>query len=464
MIGRRAFTRTRFTAERGSVLVIALLVLSGVLMLSAVAIGAAVQNSSSDRRDANDKGALEAAEAGLQVATYRLNMLNPASSYCVGDAVASPDSTGTCASSIYTLGNGSTYQYYTTPALSPSGACVGATLSLAAGINQRCVTAVGTANGITDRAQIRVAAYTATPLFQYAGATGLSGVTVTGNGAVNGAVASNKNISLTGNGSVGALYLGPSGTLTTSGNAHYASKNSVPTIVLDPVNPGTSNQTSLSACPARQAAGFPSCNDDYRITDGTASPIVSPYDQSSGVSFNAATRTLSLSGKASLTLGGSLYNFCQISLSGQATISLAPGAKTEIIIDSPDDPGSGCPSGTGSLSMSGQASWTNLSQDPTALQIFAYGLNNLSSTVQLSGNGNFWGAVYAPHSTVSITGNGTFNGAVVGNVVNLSGNGFNWNQSAGTLMATSNGIFYRTAWAQCTSAPTTASAPGSGCG
>lgn len=464
MTGRRRGTVSRPSAERGSVLIIAILVLAVVLMLAAVAVSVAGQNSSSDRRDANDKSALEAAEAGLQVATYRLNMLAPGSAYCVGDAVASPNSTGTCPSSTYTLGNGSSYQYYTTPALGATGTCVGATLSLSAGINQRCVTAVGTTNGVTDRAQVRVAAYSATPLFQYSGVAGLSGISVSGNGKVTGAVASNEQIGLSGNASVSAVDLGPSGTLVHSGNASYGTTTSVPTIVLDPVNPGTSNQTSLSNCPARAAAGFPSCNDDYRISDGLTSPVTSPYDQSSGVSFNASTRTLSLSGNSSLTLGGSLYNFCQINMSGNAAISLAPGVSTEIIIDSPDDPGSGCPSGTGSLDMSGNASWTNLTQNPTALQIYAYGLDNHSGVVDLSGNANFYGVIYAPQSAVNASGNGTIYGAIAGYTVTLSGNGFDWEQSAGTLQATSNGVYYRSGWGQCTPSPTITNEPGSGCG
>lgn len=454
----------KLRAENGSALIVAVLVLMVVSLLAIATVSIAVQTSRSGNRDANDKSALEAAEAGLQIASYRLNMLNPDNTHCVGDAVALPDSTGTCASSTYTLGNGSTYSYYTTPVSGSGAVCVGATLVSSASINQRCITAVGTTHGVAERAQIRVAAYPATPLFQFSGVTGLNGITASGNGTINGAVASNKNIQVTGNGSVGAVFLGPSGSLTHSGNARYGQLTTVPTIVLDSVNPGTSNQTSLSACPARRAAGYPSCNDDYRISNYLTTPVTSPYDQSKGVSYNASTRTLSMSGNSSLTLGGSIYNFCQMNLSGNSAISLAPGAKVEIIIDSPDDPGSGCTAGTGSLTMSGNGSWTNLSQDPTALQIYAYGLNNLSSVVDLSGNAAFWGVVYAPHSTVNVSGNGAINGAIAGNQVSFSGNGFTWSPSAGTLMATSNGVYYRTAWAQCTPTPSTPSAPGSGCG
>ncbi len=453
-------------SERGSALIVAVLVMVVVALLATVAVSVAAQNSRSDRRDSNEKSAIEAAEAGLQVANYRLNMLGPDGAHCVGDSVALPDATGTCASSAYSLGNGSTYRYYTTPALGVSATCVGATLSNATSIAQRCVTAVGTTNGVVQRAQVRVAAFTAAPLFPYAGITGLGGITLNGNASINGSVASNKVITLNGNVSVGAVVLGPgTGKLSTSGNVTHGQVTTLTSpIVLDPVNPGTSNQASLSGCPDRAAAGFPACNDDYRIVNGLANPTTAPYDQVKGVSYNAATRSLTMSGNSSWTLGGGIYNFCQISQSGNSTITLAPGVKAEIIIDSPDDPGSGCPAGSGNVSMSGNVTWVNPTADPTALQLFAYGLNNNSSSFQVAGNGTFYGVIYAPHSAVTLNGNATVTGAISGYTVALNGNAFNWSPSAGTLVASSNGVYYRTAWAQCTPTAPTMNAPGSGCG
>lgn len=55
----------------------------------------------------------------------------------------------------------------------------------------------------------------------------------------------------------------------------------------------------------------------------------------SGVSFNAATRVLSMSNDASLTLGGGIYDLCSFTASNNVTVSLASGVKTEIFIDFP---------------------------------------------------------------------------------------------------------------------------------
>jgi hypothetical protein len=452
----------RLKDETGAALAMAMAILLIMGLSVGAAISAGIGTDDVSVRDSLSKQATEAAEAGLQVALYRLNMLNPSAGYCVGNAVAGPDATGNCASSAYTLSNGATYQYYTTPALPTSSTCVGATITNG-DVNQRCITAVGTVSGVTARSQIRAAAFAAEPLFPEGGLIGLNGVSLSGNSRVTGTVASNGTIAASGNVTISAVVLGPAGSFQHSGNISWGSESTLSSpIVLSPVNPGTSNQTSLAQCPARVAAGYPSCNDDYRITNGLASPAVSPYDQASSVTFNAGTRTLTMSGNSSLTLGGGLYNFCQINASGNATITIAATASTEIIIDSPSDPGSGCPSGTGGLAMSGNVTWSNLSGNPTALQLLIYGSSS-GSSASFSGNSNFTGVIFAPQTAIALSGNATFTGAIAGKTVSVSGNGVNWDSRVASLQASASGLYYRTAWAQCT--PTYAAiSPGSNCG
>jgi Tfp pilus assembly protein PilX len=447
--------RARLGTEDGFAMILAMSVLLIVALLLAAAVTVGLQTLGSSRADTNRKSALEAAEAGLQIAAYRLNMLDPAnassqSTECVGDTVAMPDGTGTCASSLTTLGNGDSYQYWTTPVLGSGVTCVGLTLTSSQALAQRCVTAAGTANGVTERSQIRVAAFTAAPFFPVAGVTGLKSLKLTGNATVQGTGASNGTVTATGNSTATSNVLGPAGTTATSGNASLGATTRLTSpLVLDPVQSGTTVAT----------------NDDYRITNGLASHPVSPYDQSSGnVTFDPSTRALSMSGNSSLTLAGAVYNFCSFSASGNANITLAPGVSAEIIIDSPDDPGSGCPSASGTFSLTGNAIWTNVSQSPTALQILVYGLNDGSNVFSLTGNAAFYGVIYAPQSTVNVSGNGSFTGAISGANVNLNGNAFTWSASASTLQGNTSGAYYRTAWAQCVPRTPTTAQPGSGCG
>lgn len=442
-------------------MIIAICVLLVVILLSTAAVATSVQTNAVTRRDANYKNALEAAEAGLQVALYRLNMDQPASTGCVGDTFEStPDDGIWCTSSVTSLGNGSTYQYYTSQGLGSGQTCVGEQLN-GNDISQRCVTAVGVSNGVTARSQIRTGTFTAAPLFQIAGVTGLNQVSLSGNGAVNGVSGSNGNVGLNGNANSQGIDLGPAGTYTHSGNASGGTVSPIPTIVLNPVNPGNSATT----------------NDDSRITNGiynaahpTSTPET-PYDQASsgGVSFNASTRTLSISGNGSLTLGGGLYNFCELDMSGNAQLSIASGVEAEIFIDSPSDPNSGCASGTGSVNLSGNGA-VNPSQNPLALQLYVYGDPSYvynsgksdSDTATISGNGNFYGVLYAPNSAVTLSGNGVVDGGVAGEAVDITGNGFNWNDTVASIQASTTNTYFRTAWAQCTPSYT-ASSPGSNC-
>jgi Tfp pilus assembly protein PilX len=460
----------RLRSDDGVAMIVAVIVLMITSALVAVAVSVAMQANGSTLRDQNKKNALEAAEAGLQIANYRLNMLRPSDTLCVGDTVASPDSTGTCASSTYAFGNGSTYSYRMTPVLGASATCVGMTLSSNTNISQRCLTAVGTTNGISARSQIRVAAFAATPLFP-ADITGINGITNGNNASVHGIEASNKTITGGNNQTTitGGVELGPGGSYTGASSPTQATLSSP--LVLGPVDPGTSNQTSLGLCPDRAAAGYPACNDDYRITNYLNNPSspTSPFDPSNGVSFNAATRTLSTSNShPAITLGGGIYNFCEVDILNNATIILAPGVKVEIFIDSPDDPDSGCAAGTGSLNVKNNVTWVNPSNDPTALQIYVYGFNDGSNVVNFKNNGNCTCVLNAPLSTINLSHNSSISdltGAVSGAVVNVPNNFlFNGDPRTGSLQGTSTGLYYRTAWAQCTPAPPTPTVPGSGCG
>src|SRR5206468_3351746 len=131
----------------------------------------------------------------------------------------------------------------------------------------------------------------------------------------------------------------------------------------------------------------------------------------------------SLSNNASLTLGGTVYNFCSLTMANNTTLTIAASVKAALFIDSPDDPNSGgCPAGSGSLSISNNSSVTTLSGVSTALQLYVYGWNNGLNVVDFSNNGLTWATLYAPQSTINIRNNGAYNGAILGLKVNLINN------------------------------------------
>ena len=82
--------KRRLIDEAGFVLPTAIIVLMIVTVLVGAAITVAMQTSTSTTRDDNTKAALEAAEGGLQVASYRLSQLKPEKEECVSGSANKP--------------------------------------------------------------------------------------------------------------------------------------------------------------------------------------------------------------------------------------------------------------------------------------------------------------------------------------------------------------------------------------
>jgi len=139
--------------------------------------------------------------------------------------------------------------------------------------------------------------------------------------------------------------------------------------------------------------------------------------------------TLNLSGRSKKKLTGGVYRFNGISVSGLAVLTLS--GKTTIYTD-----GNFAVSGNGRIDIAPDAlvtifvngsrvdisgdSIVNQSKNPRGLVI--YGSAGLKK-VNLVGCAILYGLVYAPMADISISGNQQIYGSVIGNTVDLSGNG-----------------------------------------
>ena len=200
--------------ERGLALPVALMVLSVMALISAYAFASAVQLSDSSNEDRRSKRAFQAAETGLQVATYRINNLAPLDGQCVTTVVTQPVVCGGCSDSGQ-LADGAEWTYHMTPVLL-GGKCAGylinynpadPSLSLA----PRCITATGTVNGVTRRTQARVVLFKGAPLFPEPGIICLTSCEVVNSAQVTGTIATNGIIRLGNSSEVDRLELGPTG-------------------------------------------------------------------------------------------------------------------------------------------------------------------------------------------------------------------------------------------------------------
>jgi hypothetical protein len=125
---------------------------------------------------------------------------------------------------------------------------------------------------------------------------------------------------------------------------------------------------------------------------GTGKSATSPLDKN---------RNVSLSGNETYNLPAGTYYWNDLKITGSA--SLVVNGPTTIYL-------------TGELDLAGNGI-ANLTRIPGDLKLLVTGQN-----VDVSGNGNFYGVVYAPDSDVKISGNGDLFGAVTGRSIEINGN------------------------------------------
>jgi hypothetical protein len=96
----------------------------------------------------------------------------------------------------------------------------------------------------------------------------------------------------------------------------------------------------------------------------------------------------------------------------------------------------------GDMNISGNAVVNNNAQ-PDTFQIWGTSTSPTPQDIQIGGNGDFKGLIYAPNGNISLVGNGNVMGAVVGNQIDVTGNAaFHYDESlAGWTGETPFGVY-----------------------
>jgi hypothetical protein len=131
---------------------------------------------------------------------------------------------------------------------------------------------------------------------------------------------------------------------------------------------------------------------------------------------------LSISGNTVRTFSEGTYWFSSLSISGNGRLVTTGAVKIYV---------------TGAINISGNGVGTagNL---PTNLLVYGTvdptNSANKTTSVAVTGNGNFYGAIYAPAAAITVSGNGAVYGALTGASVNFSGNGgLHYDEALGNL-------------------------------
>lgn len=156
-----------------------------------------------------------------------------------------------------------------------------------------------------------------------------------------------------------------------------------------------------------------------------------------GADYDPISRTLTVATGTTLTLPAGYYNFCQLNLGNNTTLLTGESGESRIYIDSPDRPGSDCPSGTGGVTSGNSVQFSNPSADATRFQMYLYGRNDGSSLWTIDNAGSFYGTLYAPQSKLVFNNTATVVGGIVARELEFKNSlDFTWAKELGELEST----------------------------
>lgn len=198
----------------------------------------------------------------------------------------------------------------------------------------------------------------------------------------------------------------------------------------DSIAGGAINLTGLSTVDGSVAIG-PGGNTSTAITLSPGSNITGSKDvetaaQNLPLSSIPAGVTnqgpLTIAGNATRVLSEGTYWFTSISITGNGLLKTTGAVKIYV---------------TGNVDVGGNGIATANNLPPNLL---IYGTvdpgdpSQKTTEVKIHGNGDFYGAVYAPSAALDVYGNGAVYGALTGNTAKLNGNGgFHYDESLGNL-------------------------------
>jgi type II secretory pathway pseudopilin PulG len=466
-----------------------------VSLLVAAVLASATQLSTSSNRDQDAKRALSAAEAGIQTAVYRLNQIrNPAvgPGMCLTTGPVAPSGTpAQCpASPAESVGNGATFRYYVTPRLALSDTCALSPGQVATTLD-RCITSVGTADGVTRRLQLRVNEQLVFGGFFDVGLLGKSvfyahnSVNMVADIGSNGTVYLNNSITASDD-----TALGVDGAVRLHSGGTYTEGNSVT------VEGGLQ--------PVAEPYDMPPA--DFERYDGESGGVPAPSENNNNLLSTTYYKDVDKSfrvASGTVTLEPGTYYFCHVFLGTSVKFRInntgrtVANGMTRILIDHPRRSGSNCPA-TPTHYTAGEAGTfgadnsveinKETDQREELLQIYMYGSANEQENLTTSRYGwcqrqsdpmlpgecrsdfmldnsvHFYGSVYAPDSTVQAHNSVEIFGGLAGDKIRLFNSvNFRVTDAVRTAPALTPGAAARRGWVECKPQPPVPTDPESGC-
>jgi type II secretory pathway pseudopilin PulG len=471
----------RMTSQDG----VALPVASGMLLVISILVvgffSVALRANDTSVDDRSSKRALAAAEAGLQTAVYRLNQLNQTDpavrrASCLTTTWVTPTA-GQCPGLTESLGNGAQYTYYVTHEGGAAG-CVQVPGVAPDATLDRCITSIGTVNGVSRRIQTRVISRPLIPDFNLVGLIGKSLVYAWNSANLNTDVGSNVRVFFDNSVNVNEDdSIDVNGTVLLLQGGTYEYQNSVT------VDGGTQTITTPFEMPLPdfEAVEQPTGNNNINLLTDL------------GTAWDPITRHINID-SGTKTIGPGTYHVCGVHLGNSVNLrfSHTGNQRTRIFVDSPSRPGSYCagpppqadPAGTFTADNSVMINKEDGEREEL-LDIYMYGTslndtrtrydwcqpihspvqpNECKSDFMLDNSVEFYGAVYSPNSTIQAHNSAKIFGAVASDkILFFNSVDFTLTGDMKNRPSEAPGAATRKGWKECQGQPSVPSDPESGC-
>lgn len=413
----------RLASERGFAVPTVMLMTVAAMGVAVVGVMASIQGQSGVVRDQGTKTALEVAESGVNQALLYYNR---------GVAPCTPTAEGGWCGPVTGMSvNGGAVKYWAR--LASGDECQ-------VGNQVDCVEVVseGSVNGVTRRVDVSASTVPTekTPgpgPFATAGVLSYESMSLDSNSAIHTGVATNGDITLRGNArQCGQASVGIGKGLKLENNAGYYSDSKCSS------KTSTYLQQALTLPPVNQGDAATN-NDNGRLfsqdlVSGTKSDACwNGFTADGKASSHCGARELKIEHNSSVTLGGSVYSFCKLTLQSNSALYITAGHSVTIYFDSPEN--CGYTSSVTQLDLQSNSRVTSATGSAINVAMLFVGSESISTKVLLNSNTSVNGpcdqnfVIYAPRSEVELNSNSRFCGAVAGKTVHLDSNAEIWSDT-----------------------------------
>jgi hypothetical protein len=418
----RRFARAaarRFASEQGFAVPTVLLMTVAALGMAGVAVTTSIQGQSGTVRDQGTKAALAVAESGVSQALLHYNR---------GVAPCVPVTEGEWCGPVAGMSvNGGQVAYW-------ARVVSGEECEVSNEVECVEIVSQGAMNGVTRRVDVMASTVPTEESagggpFATAGVLSLETMSLDSNSVIHTGSATNGDLELKGIAmQCGPVSVGPGKGIKPPTGAYYSD-------TLCKTKSGTVLQQELTL-PLVNQGDAATNNDNGRffaqdtVSGNKADACWNGVGANGKTSKACGPRELRVETNSAVTLSGSVYSFCKLTMRSNTALYVTAGASVTIYFDSPE--ACGQPSGVTQLDMESNARVTSESGDPVNVAMLFVGSESRQTRIQLNSNTSVNGpcdqnfVIYAPRSDVDLDSKTRFCGAIAGKSVHLDANAEVW--------------------------------------